>query len=340
MYRLFPSRLAVPAVSQNPEMQALYDTRNRTERILFARKKRSEGYTVNDIALLLHSSVTTINRYLSMPEDKIPEKKENARERQHQEQILKKQAKIDEVRRLHSEGHSIDEISRITGHAKRTVKTYLKEDCPLINGHYDRRRPGKLAPYEKEIIELRSKGLTYARIHEHIAQKGYTGTIASLRVFMQKERTHQKNISPNETVPVEYIPRKIMCQLIYHELESVKGITAEQYEAAIQKYPVLGQLYTLLKEFYRIVFSRKSEELDSWMETAAELKIDELDRYINGLQNDLKAVKNAIIYPYNNGLAEGSVNKIKLTKRIMYGRNSFALLKAKLLINEYFHQIN
>ena len=72
----------------------------------------------------------------------------------------------------------------------------------------------------------------------------------------------QKNISPNETVPVEYIPRKTMCQLIYHELESVKGITAEQYEAAIQKYPVPGQLYTLLKEFYRIVFSRKSEELD------------------------------------------------------------------------------
>ena len=53
----------------------------------------------------------------------------------------------------------------------------------------------------------------------------------------------------------------------------------------VQKYPVLGQLYTLLKEFYRIVFSRKSEELDSWMETAAELKIDELDRYINGLRN-------------------------------------------------------
>ena len=76
------------------------------------------------------------------------------------------------------------------------------------------------------------------------------------------------------------------------------------------------------------------------METATELKIDELDRYINGLQNDLRAVKNDIIFPYNNGLPEGSVNKIKLTKRIMYGGSSFALLKAKLLINEYFHQIN
>ena len=227
MYRLFPSRLAIPAVSQNPEMRALYDTRNRTERILFARKKCSEGYTVNDIALPLHSSMTTINQYLSVPEDKIPEKKENAQERQHQEQLLKEQAKINEVRRLHSEGHLIDEISRITGHAKRIVKTYLREDCPLVNGHYDRKRPGKLVPYGQEIIELRSKGLTYVRIHEHIAQKGYTGTVASLRIFMQKERTHQKNISQNETVPVEYVPRKTMCQLIYHELESVKGITAE-----------------------------------------------------------------------------------------------------------------
>lgn len=76
------------------------------------------------------------------------------------------------------------------------------------------------------------------------------------------------------------------------------------------------------------------------MEAAIQLKIDKLDRYVNGLKNDLQAVKNAITHPYNNGLAEGSVNKIKLTKRIMYGRNSFALLKAKLLINEYFYQIN
>ena len=52
------------------------------------------------------------------------------------------------------------------------------------------------------------------------------------------------------------------------------------------------------------------------------------------------AVKNGIAYPYNNGLAEGSVNKIKLIKRIMYGRNSFALLKSKTLLNEYFYQNN
>ena len=51
---------------------------------------------------------------------------------------------------------------------------------------------------------------------------------------------------------------------------------------------------------------------------------------------DINAVKNGIKLKYNNGLAEGSVNKIKVIKRIMYGRNSFDLLKAKVLLHEHF----
>lgn len=341
MCRLFPSRLVIPAtMPKNPNIQALYDTRNRAERIRFARQKRTEGYTINDIALLLHSATTTVQKYLSMPEDEIPELKENARERQHMQQMKNKKAAIDEVRKLYLEGHAIDEITRLTGHTTRTIQNYLKEDCPLSNGHYDRRMFGKLAPYEQEVIEMRAKGITYIKIHEHICAKGYTGTVASLRVFMQKERTHQKNSSKNEKELVEYIPRKHLSQLIYRKLEEVKGLTREQYEAIVKKYPILGKLYILLREFHSILFSQKEEKLDSWITNANSLHIEELDTYINGLKSDIEAVKNAIKYKFNNGLAEGSVNKIKLTKRIMYGRNSFLLLKAKLLLNEYYYQIN
>lgn len=340
LYQLFPSRLSVPVDKVNPEMQALYDTRNRAERIMFAHKKRKEGYTINDIALLLHAGTTTVKKYLDIPENEIPEVKENVRERQHIQSVENKQAAIEEVRRLYAEGHTADEIGRLTGHTIRTVNKYLNDDCPLINGGYDNRRPGKLAPYEQEVIEMRAKGITYQKIHEHICEKGYTGTVASLRVFMQKERTHQRKLSDKEKEPVEYIPRKFLCQLIYRELEEIKGLTQEQYEAAIKKYPILGELYSLLKEYHRIIFSQKSEELDAWMKKASSLEISEIDTYINGLKSDIEAVKNAIRYRYNNGLAEGSVNKIKLTKRIMYGRNSFQLLKAKLLLNEYYYKIN
>ena len=57
---------------------------------------------------------------------------------------------------------------------------------------------------------------------------------------------------------------------------------------------------------------------------------------MNGIRQDIVAVKNGIDRQYNNGLAEGSVNKLKVIKRIMYGRNSFELLKAKVLLHEQF----
>lgn len=135
MYRLFQSRLVIPAAKVNPEMEALYDTRNRSERIIFAQKKRSEGYTVNDIALLLHSSKTTIEKYLNIPENEIPVARENLRERQHIQQMENKKAAIMEVCDLYARGHAIDEIMRLIGHTVVTIKNYLKDECPLSNGH-------------------------------------------------------------------------------------------------------------------------------------------------------------------------------------------------------------
>lgn len=157
---------------------------------------------------------------------------------------------------------------------------------------------------------------------------------------MQKEGTHVKSISKNENSPVEDIPHKYFCQLIFREFEKVNSLTSEQYEAAIEKYPILEKIYSLLRDFYRIVFSHLSSELDSWITKAEQLQINEVNTYINGLKNGITVVKNDIDFKYNNGLAKGSVNKIKLTKRIMYGRNNFLLLKAKLLLNEFYHQIN
>ena len=65
-----------------------------------------------------------------------------------------------------------------------------------------------------------------------------------------------------------------------------------------------------------------------------------IDSFVNGLRRDIDAVKKAVELDYNNGLAEGSVNKLKVVKRIMYGRNSFELLKAKLLRLELKRKIN
>lgn len=92
-----------------------------------------------------------------------------------------------------------------------------------------------------------------------------------------------------------------------------------------------------MKEFYHIVFSQKPDDLNCWFDTASSYEILEIQSFLEGMRSDLTAVKNGILLKYNNGLAEGSVNKIKVIKRIMYGRNSFELLKAKVLLYEKFY---
>ena len=116
---------------------------------------------------------------------------------------------------------------------------------------------------------------------------------------------------------------------IYKGLSDVKTITKTQYEQVLKTYPVITELYAAIKEFYEILYSRRDERLETWLEKIENFNIPELQTYVNGIRIDINAVKNGIKLKYNNGLAEGSVNKIKVIKRIMYGRNSFDLLKAK-----------
>ena len=43
---------------------------------------------------------------------------------------------IDDIRRLWSEGRDVSEISRMTGHDRKTVRKRLQYNCLLKNGAY------------------------------------------------------------------------------------------------------------------------------------------------------------------------------------------------------------
>ena len=120
--------------------------------------------------------------------------------------------------------------------------------------------------------------------------------------------------------------------------EDIPTPTWEPADMNIEIYPLLGNLYSL-KEFYKIIYFKKADKLEIWIEHTKRINQPELNTFLEWLNKDVTAVKNRITKQYNNGLAEGSVNKIKVIRRIMYGRNSFELLKAKVLLGQYFHYI-
>ena len=138
----------------------------------------------------------------------------------------------------------------------------------------------------------------------------------------------------------EKIERKWLISLLYRPIDEVSSISAEQLDRIIGEYPIIGRVYDAVSGFKQTLFGKKESELDKWLEDTDALEINELCSFANGIKRDIVAVKNAISFDYNNGLAEGSVNKLKVVKRIMYGRNSFELLKGKLLRLELRRKIN
>ena len=89
---------------------------------------------------------------------------------------------------LHKQGLQIKEISNITGYSSASISKYLSKDYNVVHGHYGVSRPGLLAPYRDEILTLRAQKITYEKITEMLREKGYTGSVAALRVFVSKEK--------------------------------------------------------------------------------------------------------------------------------------------------------
>lgn len=127
-------------------------------------------------------------------------------------------------------------------------------------------------------------------------------------MFIQKERircvTAQKEDACSDYQPKEYVQRRSLTQLIYKGLDDVKTISQEQYEQVLKSYPVIADLYVTIKEFYEIIYSKHEEKLDAWLVKLEKFNIPELQTYVNGIRQDIVAVKNGIAMQYNNGLAE------------------------------------
>ena len=90
-------------------------------------------------------------------------------------------------------------------------------------------------------------------------------------MFIQKERIrNEAHLSQQETCSdyqsKEYIQRRSLIQLIYKGLSDVKTITKTQYEQVLKTYPVITELYAAIKEFYEILYSRRDERLETWLE--------------------------------------------------------------------------
>ena len=339
--RIFPTRVAIKHSAPLPIIKSPEDSVKINRRMTLEEKYKKcvklkqEGKSQTEICKSLNIDCRVFKKLIQLSETEAKTYFSTKTDSKRALTLLDKIEKVKLVKKLHMEGHSNRKIAKLTGFSKDTVGKYLDKDFSPIRKETSRHIVSILDPYLTEIETKLSEGYKASEIEKTIREKGYTGSSSTFRHYCSNWKKQLNESKPLEMKVVnnntEYILRKNIMKLLYWPINKISTISKLQYQLLRKQYTIFADIIDLLNKFRDILKTQSIDELTPWIDKVKSLDIKELHSFCKGIERDLDAVKNAIMYSYNNGLAEGSVNKLKVIKRIMYGRCSFELLKAKLL---------
>lgn len=304
----------------------------------FVIKAIETGLSKSQACKECHLDIRVFNKINTFSEKERKIYYETKLESKQADKVAIKMKLVNQVRIAYKELHSMRAVAKLFGISRQTVKKYLDEGFSPIHRSKGVKKKSILDPYKDIIDHHIAIGSTSKVIEETIRAEGYTGSDSSIRQYSSKQRKAIKQMDDKKTrKKIVYVERKKLMKLLFHKVNKISGLTDEIIDKAYLREPMFKNIISLVESFRNILKQKKVDQLDSWISNALQLKVNEINSFIAGITRDIDAVKNAIIYDYNNGLAEGKVNKVKVTKRIMYGRCGFELLKNKSLQLEILH---
>jgi transposase len=190
-----------------------------------------------------------------------------------------------------------------------------------------------LDPYLPYLFQRWESGChNMVRLHQELVARGYKGSYASVRDHLIRRLPEgtKNSAKGNELSPVPPSPRQATF-LFLARSEQLDGEEQETVRQLRQSHPEADLAYALVQQFAQMLRTRRSEQLDTWLENVRASQIREFQSFVLGIERDKAAVVAGLTLPQNNGLVEGKVNKLKLIKRMGYGRAEFPLLRQRVL---------
>ena len=248
-------------------------------------------------------------------------------------------ARYEEVRRLRAEGLSLRAIAAQLGLARQTVCRFAQADT--FPERYPRARyPSIMDPYEDYVRQRWDDGCQNAtQLWRELRARGFTGSCSNVRDRIGTWRTTPAPRGrPRGTAPRTPLrpsarmrsPRTVSWLLVTGP--SDRPAEEQQYvDRLMQRCPDVQSVLPLVQEFLRIVRERDQAALDDWLRKADESGVPELVGFAGGVQRDRSAIDAMLITTWSNGQTEGQINRLKMIKRMMFGRAQFDLLRRRVL---------
>jgi transposase len=247
-------------------------------------------------------------------------------------------ARYEEVIALHARAVSDRVIAAHVGVSERTVQRWLH------HGQFPERRrraerPGQLAPFAPYLRERWAAGCHNAtRLWHELRERGFTGSYTSVALYVAPWRgqgyryrgQHQTRRDAASPTEVRVTPRQVCWRLLRpcDELTDDERAYLAQLQVACPQAAVVAGFVTT---FAAVLREHDVEGLYAWLRCAEESGIPEVQAIARGLWLDRDAVEAAVATSWSNGQTEGQVNRLKTTKRAMYGRAKFDLLRQRIL---------
>lgn len=253
-------------------------------------------------------------------------------ERERLTRHAQRQDRYAQVLALREQGLGNIEIARRVGLTARTLQNWQKNGFSELKRR--RKRSSCFDPYASYVLSRWEQGCTNGlQLYREIQERGYTGTDRQVYRFLVPLRRNQRIIQKAAVphVPLQDFSAKDAVWLFVRAPEKLDEKEQATLTAICQASETARTMYQLVQEFREMLHQRTGKKLDTWLSAVKTSQIRELQSFVLGIERDKAAVVAGLTLPYSNGLVEGKVNKLKLIKRMGYGRAGFALLRQRVI---------
>jgi transposase len=102
-------------------------------------------------------------------------------------------------------------------------------------------------------------------------------------------------------------------------------------ESFLRANPLLAQGYQLKTRFQSLLAQRHRTAFDQWLQEAEASDLPSLQTVARSFRQDSDAIIAARTTPWSTGQCEGQICRVKLLKRLGYGRAKLDLLRQRIL---------
>jgi len=245
--------------------------------------------------------------------------------------VIRTRQRHAEIHQRLDAGESLSAISRATGLDRKTIQRFARAGRAGELLGKATSRESKLDEFKPYLHQRWNEGATdAAALHAELQQRGWAGSEQTIRRYVRPFRQALAAPGPAPAVPKT---RQITRWLLTRP-DHLQPDEQAQIQAIRARCPHIDALAGHVTAFAEMMTARTgSRDLETWL---AAVEADEqagLRSFAAGIRNDQQAVINGLTLHWNSGKVEGTVNKIKMIKRQMYGRAGFDLLRKRVILH-------